>query len=342
MFEISLIIPTFNRRASLEGVLEAICSQTCGLDTFEVIVVDDGSTDDTPQIASKTVPYLLNYIRQKNQGAAEARNRGAREARGRILQFLDDDIQVNPGFLEAVLQDHALAEKVIIVGNLQIPHRENPTVFQKVFEAWTASPPPKVQGEKFTSIPYTECLTGLFSVKNEHFFQVGMLQDIAGDGRVAWGDVDFGYRAKEAGFVLFRAADAIGYHDDFGTQSLKSYASRWERASFVAAKLIQTYPAILPDLTMFEDKTPVSWTRDSISLVFRKYRRKFASSPVFIKAAEGIASTLERKNPDSPALLFLYGFIIGGYIYQGFSKGLVAYPFPEGSHPGTLPVNGAK
>ena len=83
----SVIIPTFNRVDLISMTLDSIASQTCR--DFEVIVVDDGSTDETKQV-SATYPFV-RYLRQDNAGPGAARNLGIEHATGRYVAFLDSD-----------------------------------------------------------------------------------------------------------------------------------------------------------------------------------------------------------------------------------------------------------
>jgi glycosyltransferase involved in cell wall biosynthesis len=86
---ISAIIPTYNRPALLKRAIQSVLEQT--LPPRELIVVDDGSTDDTEAFVRGTYGDKVRYIRQENAGTGAARNRGAREARGEWLSFLDHD-----------------------------------------------------------------------------------------------------------------------------------------------------------------------------------------------------------------------------------------------------------
>ncbi len=86
-FLVSVIIPTYNRANFLSEALESVFSQSC--QGFEVIVVDDGSTDETSQIVSK-FPQVI-YIRQQHKGVASARNLGIKYAKGDLITFLDSD-----------------------------------------------------------------------------------------------------------------------------------------------------------------------------------------------------------------------------------------------------------
>ncbi len=89
---ISVIIPTWNRASLLPRAVQSVFAQT--LACSELIIVDDGSTDTTPEVISelkKNSPVPLRHLAQENQGAAAARNQGIQTARGDILCFLDSD-----------------------------------------------------------------------------------------------------------------------------------------------------------------------------------------------------------------------------------------------------------
>ena len=88
MTKVSVIIPTYNRAAAVLGAVQSALDQT--YPSIEVIVVDDGSTDDTAERLSTFLPRI-KLLRQKNAGPSAARNHGARHASGDILAFLDSD-----------------------------------------------------------------------------------------------------------------------------------------------------------------------------------------------------------------------------------------------------------
>jgi glycosyltransferase involved in cell wall biosynthesis len=95
------VIPTYNRADRLLRVLATVESQTRAPD--EVIVVDDGSTDDTPQQIPRGFPRV-RYVRQENRGVSAARNRGVHEAGGQWIAFLDSDDEWLPQKLERQLE----------------------------------------------------------------------------------------------------------------------------------------------------------------------------------------------------------------------------------------------
>lgn len=95
---ISVILPTFNRAWSLRIAIESVLRQNHP--NFELIIVDDGSTDETEPILAE-YRGRIRAIRQKNRGVSAARNRGIEEARGRLIAFLDSDDRWLPGKLTA-------------------------------------------------------------------------------------------------------------------------------------------------------------------------------------------------------------------------------------------------
>ena len=102
---VSVILPTYNRRELLPRALASVLGQTRPPD--EVMVVDDGSTDETERLVRRDFSEV-RYLRQENRGVAAARNHGIQEARGEWLAFLDSDDEWLPGKLEK--QMNALAE----------------------------------------------------------------------------------------------------------------------------------------------------------------------------------------------------------------------------------------
>jgi glycosyltransferase involved in cell wall biosynthesis len=99
---ISVIVPTYNQESFLKRAIQSIWNQ--GRDDLEVIIVDDGSTDDTNNVLRQlTAQRALKVLRQENRGPAAARNAGIRESSGDLIAFLDADDEWLPGKLEQQL-----------------------------------------------------------------------------------------------------------------------------------------------------------------------------------------------------------------------------------------------
>src|SRR5882672_6181176 len=106
----SVIIPTYNRMALLRYTLDALTRQDLGADRFEVLVVDDGSSDGTAALVERYQGRLdVRYFFQPDQGyrVAAARNIGIAHARSDVCVFLDSGVIAHSGCLSAHLRSHA-------------------------------------------------------------------------------------------------------------------------------------------------------------------------------------------------------------------------------------------
>lgn len=105
--DFSVVIPTYNRRAILEQCLQALARQDFTGGRYEVIVVDDGSVDDTAAYCRQVqTPYALRYLYQDNAGAGAARRRGVSNATGKLLLLINDDTIAFPDLLNRHLAAH--------------------------------------------------------------------------------------------------------------------------------------------------------------------------------------------------------------------------------------------
>jgi glycosyltransferase involved in cell wall biosynthesis len=110
---------TYNRAALLERVLDACFEQTVGPDAYEVVLVNDGSTDATPSVierarARATCEFVV--VDQVNSGLAKGRNAGIAAARGERIAFVDDDVLPLPNFVEEHLRSHRAHPRAIVRG----------------------------------------------------------------------------------------------------------------------------------------------------------------------------------------------------------------------------------
>jgi GT2 family glycosyltransferase/glycosyltransferase involved in cell wall biosynthesis len=103
---VSVVIPSHNRKDKLLACLEALKLQSILAQEFEVLVIDDGSTDGTEEaLASRRYPFVLRCYRQQNQGPGSARNLGIEKAGGELILFIGDDVIAD----ERLLEEHLLA-----------------------------------------------------------------------------------------------------------------------------------------------------------------------------------------------------------------------------------------
>ncbi|HEX9077055.1 MAG TPA: glycosyltransferase family A protein, partial [Anaerolineae bacterium] len=97
---VSVVIPSYNHARYLRDAIRSVIAQTYR--DFEIIIVDDGSSDDTPQVVAG-FGNAVRYIRQENRGLAGARNTGVRAARGAFIGLLDADDIWMPEYLASML-----------------------------------------------------------------------------------------------------------------------------------------------------------------------------------------------------------------------------------------------
>ncbi len=122
---LSVIIPTRNRAKYLAGALASITGQTYPQELFEVIVVDNGSTDNTKEVCQSFNDRIKNlrYFYEPTPGLHVGRHLGMREAKSEILVYADDDIEAFPTWLEAIAESFQNPE-VVLVGGKNLPKWE--------------------------------------------------------------------------------------------------------------------------------------------------------------------------------------------------------------------------
>ena len=114
---VSIVIPTYARPERLRDCLAVLARQTMPAETFEVVVVDDGSPLPVvaPEAAAPGGP-TVRIIRQQNAGPSAARNRGVQEARGELIALTDDDCLPSPEWLESLVSAHRQCPDSLVGG----------------------------------------------------------------------------------------------------------------------------------------------------------------------------------------------------------------------------------
>ena len=97
---ISIVIPLYNKEKFIARTLESVLAQT--FKNFEVLIVNDGSTDSSVEVAKKYIDDRFRIINQKNSGVSAARNKGIKLARAKYIAFLDADDTWEPNFLSEI------------------------------------------------------------------------------------------------------------------------------------------------------------------------------------------------------------------------------------------------
>ena len=130
--KISVIIPSFNRAFFLDKCINSLCNQTYR--PLEVLIIDDGSNDNTRSIVKKYIEiwnaseFQIKYFHQKNMGAQVARNRGIKESTGDWLQFLDSDDYLEKDKLEIQLKSLKKFKADLAICDYKIINQEKKTI----------------------------------------------------------------------------------------------------------------------------------------------------------------------------------------------------------------------
>ncbi|MGZ8558866.1 MAG: glycosyltransferase [Chitinophagaceae bacterium] len=122
---ISVVICTYNRDKFIGEALNCLAKQTLSAELFEIIIVDNDSTDNTPGISKNFIashPELnIRYVPEANKGLSFARNRGIAEAKAPIITYIDDDAEATPGFLQSIVSFMQADKTIVGVGGKVVP-----------------------------------------------------------------------------------------------------------------------------------------------------------------------------------------------------------------------------
>jgi tetratricopeptide (TPR) repeat protein len=208
--DFSVIVPTFNRQPTLSLCLDALVQQTFSADRFEVIVVDDGSSDGTADFCREYgSPLSLIYLRQTNAGAGAARRRGIQHARGKLLLLINDDTIAAPDLLDIHYESHRrhVGERQAVLGDFRFPEAgmdraltrflmESPFLF------------PQVKLQPGIHWDYTKFVTCNASVARDAAIGVGSFDP---DFRIAE-DSELGLRLGRRGYFVRYVPEARATH----------------------------------------------------------------------------------------------------------------------------------
>lgn len=237
----SVVIPTYERPQTLFWVLDALAAQREPPD-FEVLVVDDGSADRTPELLARYRPsYPFRFLSQKNAGPAAARNRGIREARGRLILFLGDDTVPEPPFLSVHARAHRErgSDRVAVLGYTTWPEDRRVTPFLHHINEY---------GLQFgygliedpESVPFNFFYTSNISLPRALLEEAELFDTTF--PHAAWEDIEIAYRLTRRGLrILYRPEAVARHHHDI---SFASFRRRQVSSGESAAVFYEKHPEL--------------------------------------------------------------------------------------------------
>lgn len=238
---ISVVIPTYNRLDILTKCLKAMEDQRWQ-GKYEVIVVDDGSTDGTVEFL-KTQPFAhVRLFTQEHGGPAAARNLGVAQAQGDTIIFIDSDLVVTPVFLEvhtATLEQHA-GENIFTYGRVV-----NTSNFDH----------PESEPYKITDFSAAYFATGNVAIAKHWLQKAGPFDEAF--SLYGWEDLELGVRLKKLGLRLIKCPEAVGYHwhPPFSLRQIPSLIQREYERGRMGVVFYQKHPSW--DVRMMIQMTPL-------------------------------------------------------------------------------------
>lgn len=211
---VSVVIPTFNRATTLRRCLDRLACQTAIPGTFEVVVADDASTDDTGRVVSDwatTSSIDVRYARCEKGFAGAARNRGAELARGERVLFLGDDILATPDLVEQhLLMSARYGDRGVFVGSVVLDGpRPLPPFMSFLEESGVHHDFPTLRTYGDRQIPGRYFYACNASLPRRALTEVGGFDESI---QRAWEDSELGCRLASAGWPLRFAPLARGVH----------------------------------------------------------------------------------------------------------------------------------
>lgn len=214
MLDLSVVIPTFDRAATIDQCLRHLADQHLPAERFEVIVADDASTDDTEDTVRRWESddrIQVRYLRCPKGFAGGARNRGAALARGARILFLGDDILATPALLEKHLRAaDRWGSDAVVIGEVRYADDPPPSTFMRWLEDQGVHHDfPRLRAQAESVLP------GRYFYACNASLPAAALQAVGGfDERIqrAWEDTELGVRLERAGYRLHFLPGVTGLH----------------------------------------------------------------------------------------------------------------------------------
>lgn len=260
---VSVIVPTYQGEKKIGKFLDSMAAQS--FKNFELIIVIDGSTDNTKQVIYNH-QYSLNLkiIEQENKGKSASRNHGASVANGDLLIFFDDDMRPSADCIEKHRQFHLHHTNAILGGSQIGDPKVMKTAIQKFKlyceQKWTAAFPKK-EAIKLTSkniyVSSANCSIPAPVFHRINGFDLNMKDAV---------DRDLAIRAMESGIDLFYDHTVFAYHDDMIT--CKSYIKRQREYQLAKNTIRNNKPALYKKYLEPHMSSSVKWYKQPLFWFF--------------------------------------------------------------------------
>lgn len=237
---LTVLIPTYNRSDVLRRTLAGYASQTAPELVHELLVIDDGSTDDTRSTveqAQRMASFRIRYLYQPNQGPATARNRGIEQVTTRVILFTDDDMIPSRDLVARHVEWHQQypESSAAVLGLVKWSAELCPTPFME----WYGKAGPLFAYGKFKGLlelDFRSFYSCNLSVKSEFLRSVSRFDETF--KLAAYEDTELGFRLSKVGLRLLYNPRAVAYHHQYFTFAEACRKTR--RAATARQRFFQT------------------------------------------------------------------------------------------------------
>ena len=317
----SVVISTYNRAGALSTTLEALARQDIPPHVYEVLVVDDGSTDSTPDsLAAAAVPYSLRTYRLPvNQGVSAGRNVGLRNAVGRHVIMISDDLIVPADFIRSHVETQARFPGTWVVGGFTQLDSLTETPFGRFLDALERGFQRARVGRRLADNIYEMGAPTArnLSLPRSDLERVGFFDERF---RVTCEDQDLAQRATNYGIRFIYDASIECIHNDQAAD-LARYCRFQQRGARDTARLCDKYPEIHGGAPIVRADGYIART-DGVVLVARKLAKQILSTPPGLRIIGSLIRNAERRAAPDFVLDRSYRCLIGLYTFRGFREGL--------------------
>ena len=319
----SVLITTRNRQAILGPTFEALRRQDAPPDSFEVVAVDDGSTDRTYDVlSSMKLPCSYRVLKhERNRGVAAGLNTVIRESRGEYLVSLSDDLLLPSNYISTMVATLEEFPGWWVVGGFKQLDELSATPFGRYLsgleEGFEEARKTRRLGEHLWELSYPTFRN--LALRRSELERIGPLDE---QFPFSCEDQDLAERAMVLGIRFLYTTRVVCVHND-GSARLDLYCRSQERGAYSTALFVAKYPKKHGNAAIVRVNGPLSW-KDDPRLMASKLVKSLLARPALTRLFDRVVSLAERLGLPEAVLNRLYRMRIGVSIFRGWREGLRA------------------
>jgi glycosyltransferase involved in cell wall biosynthesis len=297
-----------NRADLLVRTIDRIEAQTLPREAYEVLVVDNASSDHTSTVLRQKARqyHNLRVLTQTKRGAAATRNTGIRAAKGEVILFIDDDIIAEPNLVEAHIESHRKNERASVIGAVITPWNDQRDPFLRYLRDRALFNPYNFGGGP---IDFSYYHTGNVSTARALLNEVGGFNEEF--SVYGMEDIELGYRLEKSGCRMVHGLDARALHQYFPTYS--QFIQRCEQAGYSLGKLIELHPELRKRFVENGKRTPLLKRFHFLYKLFYTVVSPFAAVLARVEERRG-------SGPVTPIMDLHFTWAVRYHFFIGFSQ----------------------